>query len=69
MLEKKMKAVYRPRGRAREYSEWALNLSIGFTHGCKYCYAPKVVRKSKEEFHAAAPVRGGIFEKLERGAP
>jgi DNA repair photolyase len=65
MLEKQLKAVYRPRGRAIEYSEWALNLSLGCTHGCKYCYAPRVVHKSKEEFYAAAPIRNGIFKKLE----
>lgn len=64
-LEKKLKAVYRPGGRAREYSEWALNLSLGCTHGCKYCYAPKVVRRSREEFHSSAPIRNGIFPKLE----
>ena len=62
----RLEAIYQPKGRAREYAEYALNLSLGCTHGCKYCYAPAVLHKSREDFHAAAPLRLGIFEKLER---
>lgn len=35
--------IYEPKGRAREYSPLALNYYKGCTHGCKYCYVPKMV--------------------------
>jgi DNA repair photolyase len=62
----RLEAIYQPKGRAREYANYALNLSTGCTHGCKYCYVPAMLRKTREEFHAAAPLRGNIFAKLER---
>lgn len=36
--------IYEPTGRAREYSALALNLYAGCTHGCTYCYVPRIVR-------------------------
>lgn len=33
-----MKAIYKPTGKAGEYSEWACNLYNGCSHGCLYCY-------------------------------
>ena len=35
--------IYEPKGRAREYSPLALNYYKGCTHGCKYCYVPKMI--------------------------
>lgn len=57
--------IYRPSGKALEYGELALNLYTGCSHGCKYCYAPKVVRKSREEFEDVKP-RDGILEAIEK---
>ncbi len=34
----KGKAIYRPNGKAAEYSEWACNFYNGCTHNCSYCY-------------------------------
>lgn len=42
-----MKVIYEPQGRAKEYAELACNLYIGCTHGCRYCYAPGVLRKTR----------------------
>jgi len=32
--------IYEPKGKAREYSPYALNYFKGCDHGCKYCYVP-----------------------------
>lgn len=42
-----MRCIYEPKGRAKEYAELACNLYIGCTHGCRYCYAPGVLRKTR----------------------
>jgi len=45
-----MSIIYTPKGKAREYSPYAANLYSGCNHGCKYCYAPGISRKKREEF-------------------
>ena len=32
------KCIYKPEGKAGEYSEWACNLYNGCSNGCTYCY-------------------------------
>lgn len=61
-----MKPIYRPSGKALEYAEWALNLYTGCPNGCDYCYAPAVLRKSREQFAAEAHPRGGVVEAARR---
>lgn len=62
-----MRVVYEPRGMAREYAELAVNLYAGCGHGCDYCYAPGVLRMSREEFGRPRP-RDGILGLVERDA-
>lgn len=61
-----MKPIYKPKGRAGEYADWALNIYTGCTHGCAYCYAPAVLRKSKESFAEGVAVREGLLDSLEK---
>lgn len=60
----KCKAIYRPSGRALEYSPLALNLYTGCAHGCKYCYSPRCLRMDKATFHSTVTVRPDILRKL-----
>lgn len=39
-----MVRIYEPKGRAREYSPFALNYFKGCDHGCKYCYVPNLMK-------------------------
>jgi DNA repair photolyase len=61
-----MKVIYEPKGRAKEYSDLAVNLYNGCSHGCIYCYAPQVVHKKKETFFEEPSPRENIIEYLER---
>lgn len=35
------KAIYNPKGKAGEYSEWACNFYTGCSNDCEYCYCKK----------------------------
>ena len=63
-----MKPIYKPKGRALEYSPGALALNIytGCPHGCCYCFAPTVLKKDREEFHTHVEPRKGIVEAVKR---
>lgn len=62
-----MSVIYEPSGKAREYSPLACNLYIGCNHGCKYCYMPEVLRKSREQ--CSIPYeRNGIIKNFEKEA-
>jgi DNA repair photolyase len=62
-----MRAIYEPKGRAREYAELALNHRIGCDHGCTYCYAPLTMHKTREQF--LKPVeRKNILKLVEEDA-
>jgi DNA repair photolyase len=37
----KGKAIYKPKGSALEYSEWACNFYVGCSNECTYCYLKK----------------------------
>ena len=60
-----MSIIYTPKGKAREYSPYAVNLYNGCNHGCKYCYAPGISRKQRKDFLNVTQRRNVIrdFEK------
>lgn len=60
--------IYEPSGKAREYSELALNLYTGCKHKCRYCYCPKVLRKSLDEWAANPKARTNIIKQVEHDA-
>lgn len=49
--------IYVPRGAAKEYGDYALNLYTGCPHRCYYCFAPGVLHKTREEFHGRVEPR------------
>ena len=51
-----MKPIYQPKGAAREYGDYALNIYTGCPHRCYYCFAPNVL-------HPRANAIGGILEE------
>ena len=60
-----MNIIYEPKGKAREYAPLAANLYTGCNHGCKYCYAPAIRRKTRHEYHNPILTKNVIkrFEK------
>jgi DNA repair photolyase len=38
IIDKRSKAIYRPKGEALEYAQYDLNLYGECSHGCRYCY-------------------------------
>lgn len=45
-----MNPLYETKGLAREYAPLAVNLFKGCSGGCRYCYAPGVLRTDRESF-------------------
>ncbi|OHB75591.1 MAG: hypothetical protein A2Z25_14590 [Planctomycetes bacterium RBG_16_55_9] len=59
-----MGVIYRPKGRALEYSELALNMGSGCTHGCKYCYAPGCRLVRREEYFGGFTPKKNLLGRL-----
>lgn len=57
-----MRPIYEPKGAAKEYGDYALNIYTGCPHRCYYCFAPSVLRKDKEKFHTCVLPRDDIVE-------
>ncbi|MCK4823777.1 hypothetical protein KA005_48940, partial [bacterium] len=64
----RLKAIYEPKGRAREYAELAVNLFRTCYHGCEYCYSPKVMHVKPEEFFKPPLPRDDIIPKIRSDA-
>lgn len=60
------KIIYEPKGRAKEYAGLALNIFTGCDFGCKYCYAPQVLKKDRENYHEQIKIRDNLLEKVEK---
>jgi len=61
-----MNPIYEPTGRAREYSPLALNLYAGCLHGCTYCYAPSMLKRTRDAFHASSVPRKDVLAELQK---
>ncbi len=59
-----MKPIYEPRGAAKEYGDYAINIYTGCPHRCFYCFAPSVLHRDREEFHSCVKPREGIVEAV-----
>lgn len=56
-----MQIIYKPSGRAAEYSTLACNLWSGCSHRCRYCYVPGVMRMKRQDWeHEQRPVKDGL---------
>lgn len=61
-----MKPIYIPKGKAKEYGDYAINIYTGCPHECYYCFAPSVLRRDREKFHANVAPREGIVEAVKK---
>lgn len=61
-----MKPIYEPKGKAKEYGDYAINIYTGCPHRCYYCFAPSVLRRDKEAFHSIVEPRKGIVEETRK---
>lgn len=61
-----MSVIYKPSGRALEYSELALNLGTGCTHGCDYCYAPACRYIEKSVYFGGFTRKKGVINEIQK---
>ena len=63
-----MSIIYEPRGKAREYSDLAVNLYTGCSHACRYCYCPAILRKTVDAWAFDPQPRKNVLRELDRDA-
>lgn len=61
-----LKIIYEPKGRAKEYGDLALNIYNGCNFGCKYCYAPLVLKRDRQDFHGNIKLRENFLANVEK---
>lgn len=61
-----MKPIYKPKGAAAEYGDYAVNIYTGCPHRCYYCFAPQVLHLDRETFHSCVEPRRDIVTELRR---
>ena len=60
-----MSMIYEPAGKAREYSPLALNVYLGCSHKCEYCYANAMARRNGNNCYFGNPSpRTKVLEAL-----
>lgn len=64
--ETEMKPIYKPKGAAAEYGDYAVNIYTGCPHRCYYCFAPNVLHLNREAFHSRVEPRKNVVEELRR---
>lgn len=62
-----MSVIYKPRGRAQEYSHLAINHYRGCGHRCTYCYVPAITHN--QQFFYQQSLRKDVIKQLEKEAP
>lgn len=60
------KPIYEPRGKAKEYGDYAINIYTGCPHRCYYCFAPNVLHREREKFHNHVEPRKNIVEEVRK---
>ena len=64
-VEDAVNSLYQPRGRAAVYAKLAVNLYDQCSHGCRYCYCPRIMHKSPSVFYSPNPrPRPGLVDDL-----
>ena len=61
-----MKPIYVPKGKAKEYGDYAMNIYTGCPHRCYYCFAPSVLHRDREKFHSCVEPRKNIVEETRK---
>ena len=61
-----MKPIYEPKGKAKEYGDYAINIYTGCPHRCYYCFAPSVLRRDREKFHSHVEPRENIVQEVKK---
>lgn len=61
-----LKPIYEPKGAAKEYGDYAINIYTGCPHRCFYCYSPNVLRVDRACFHAEVSPRRDIVDAVSR---
>ena len=61
-----MKPIYVPKGKAKEYGDYALNIYTGCPHRCYYCFAPNVLHRDREQFHSVVEPRKNIVDETQK---
>lgn len=63
-----MNIIYETKGAAKEYAPLGLNVYMTCSFGCKYCYCPAILRKSKADFHKPGEPKKDILYRLTKDA-
>jgi len=59
--------LYQPAGKALEYSPWAANVAKSCSHGCEYCYAPAVARKTGDKYRDVPDPKTDLIKRINAG--